>query len=80
MAHGLIRGSFVPDVQTQELRGLLRTRKQYVRERSSRIQHLQKTLEDANIKLDSIQNTAGSLDRGLAQHNVLYVTLNLSHF
>jgi len=65
MAHGLIRGSFVPDVQTQELRGLLRTRKQYVRERSSRIQHLQKTLEDANIKLDSIQNTAGSLDRAL---------------
>jgi transposase len=35
MAHGLIRGSFVPDVQTQELRGLLRTRKQFVRERSS---------------------------------------------
>ena len=24
MAHGLIRGSFVPDAQTQELRGLLR--------------------------------------------------------
>src|SRR6516165_4358338 len=27
MAHGLIRGSFVPDIQTQELRGLLRTNK-----------------------------------------------------
>src|SRR6266478_5770901 len=54
MAHGLIRGSFVPDVQTQELRGLLRTRKQFVRERSSHIQRLQKTLEDANIKLDSV--------------------------
>ena len=54
MAHGLIRGSFVPDAQTQELRALLRTRKQFVRERSSHVQRLQKTLEDANIKLDSV--------------------------
>jgi transposase len=54
MAHGLIRGSFVPDAQTQELRGLLRTRKQFARERSSHVQRLQKTLEDANIKLDSV--------------------------
>jgi transposase len=53
MAHGLIRGSFVPDAHTHELRALLRTRKQFVRERSSHIQRLQKTLEDANIKLDS---------------------------
>ena len=54
MAHGLIRGSFVPDVQRQELRRLLRTRKQFVRERSSHVQRLQKTLEDANIKLDGV--------------------------
>jgi transposase len=54
LAHGLIRGSFVPDAQTQEMRNLLRTRKQLVRERSSHIQRLQKTLEDANIKLDSV--------------------------
>jgi transposase len=54
LAHGLIRGSFVPDAQTQELRGLLRTRKQFVRERSSHVQRLQKTLEDANIKLDGV--------------------------
>jgi len=47
LAHGLIRGSFVPDAQTQEMRGLLRTRKQIVRERTSHIQRLQKTLEDA---------------------------------
>src|SRR6202048_4761759 len=53
MAHGLIRGSFVAGPHTQELRALLRTRKQFVRERSSHIQRLQKTLEDANIKLDS---------------------------
>ena len=54
LAHGLIRGSFVPDQQTQEMRSLLRTRKQLVRERRSHVQRLQKTLEDANIKLDSV--------------------------
>ena len=53
LAHGLIRSSFVPDGQTQEMRTLLRTRKQLVRECSRHVQRLQKTLEDANIKLDS---------------------------
>jgi transposase len=54
LAHGLIRASFVPDTQTQELRTLLRTRKQLVREKASHILRVQKTLEDANIKLDSV--------------------------
>jgi transposase len=54
LAHGLIRASFVPDTQTQEQRGLLRTRKQLTRERTSHVQRLQKTLEAANIKLDSV--------------------------
>jgi len=54
LAHGLIRASFVPDTQTQELRALMRTRKQLVREAASHIQRVQKTLEDANIKLDSV--------------------------
>jgi transposase len=54
LAHGLIRGSFVPDATTQEMRNLMRTRKQLVRERSSHVQRLQKTLEDANIKLASV--------------------------
>jgi transposase len=54
MAHGLIRSSFVPDEPTQEMRDLLRTRKQLVRERSRHVQRLQKTLEDANVKLDSV--------------------------
>jgi transposase len=54
LAHGLVRGSFVPDQQTQEMRDLLRSRKQFVRERTSHVQRLQKTLEDANIKLDSV--------------------------
>ncbi len=54
LAHGLIRASFVPDEPTQQMRDLLRTRKQMMRERSSHIQRIQKTLEDANIKLDSV--------------------------
>ena len=54
LAHGLIRPSFVPDPQTQEMRTFLRTRKQFVREKSSHILRIQKTLEDANIKLDSV--------------------------
>jgi transposase len=54
MAHGLIRASFVPDEPTQQMRDLLRTRKQMVRERSAHTQRIQKTLEDANIKLDLV--------------------------
>jgi transposase len=54
MAHGLIKASFVPDEPTQQMRDLLRTRKQFVRQRSSHTLRLQKTLEDANIKLDSV--------------------------
>jgi transposase len=54
MAHGLIRASFVPDEPTQQMRDLLRTRKQMVRERSAHIQRIQRTLEDANIKLDLV--------------------------
>jgi transposase len=53
VACGLIRASFVPDEQQQNLRSLLRTRKQVTREQTRHIQRLQKTLEEANIKLDS---------------------------
>jgi transposase len=53
LAHGLIRASFVPDGQTQELRALLRTRKQFVRERTRHTQRIHKTLEDANIKIEA---------------------------
>lgn len=54
MAHGLIRGSFVPDEPIQELRDLTRTRKQLMHERSRYVQRLQKILEDANVKLASV--------------------------
>src|SRR5918997_273376 len=54
LAHGLVRASFVPDGRTQAMRALLRTRKQLVREQASHVQRLQKTLEDANLKLASV--------------------------
>jgi transposase len=53
LAHGLIRSSFVPPREVSELRTLLRTRKQLVREHASHVQRVQKTLEDANIKIAS---------------------------
>ena len=54
LAHGLVRASFVPEPAIQQLRGLLRTRKQLVREKASHVQRLQKTLEEANIKIESV--------------------------
>jgi hypothetical protein len=56
LAHGLLRVSFVPDLQTQEMRTLLRSRKQLVREQSSHVLRVQRTLEDGNIKLGSNQS------------------------
>lgn len=54
LAHGLIRGSFVPPEPIQELRDLTRTRKQLVAERTQHVQRIQKVLEDANVKLSSV--------------------------
>ncbi len=54
LAHGLIRSSFVPPTRIQELRDLTRTRKQLVREVSQHTMRIQKTLEDANIKVASV--------------------------
>jgi len=54
LAHGLIRGSFVPEASIQDLRALTRTRKQFVREKVGHVQRIQKTLEDGNIKIASV--------------------------
>jgi transposase len=54
LAHGLIRASFVPPAPIQELRDLTRTRTQLSREVAQHVQRIQKTLEDANIKLVSL--------------------------
>lgn len=68
LAHGLIRASFVPPREVAELRTLLRTRKQLVREHASHVQRVQKTLEDANIKLTSaISDIMGKSGRAMIE-------------
>ena len=54
VACGLIRASFVPDEPLQQLRALMRTRKQFTREQTRHVQRIQKTLEEANIKLSAV--------------------------
>ena len=54
LACGLLRASFVPEPEIQELRSFLRARKQLIRQQSSHILRIQKTLEEANIKLASV--------------------------
>ena len=54
LAHGLISASFVPPTTIQELRHLTRDRVQFEREQTRHIQRIQKTLQDANIKIDSV--------------------------
>jgi transposase len=54
LEHGLLRGSFVPPASIRELRDLIRYRKRLVQAHGSEGQRIQKTLEDAAIKLDSV--------------------------
>ncbi len=54
LEHGLLRGSFVPPLAIRELRDLTRYRKRLVQAHTSECQRIQKTLEDAGIKLDSV--------------------------
>jgi transposase len=65
-AHGLIRASFVPEQPIQELRSLMRTRKQLMRETSRHVQRLQKTLEEANVKLtETVSDIVGQSGRAI---------------
>ena len=54
LAHGLVRGSFVPPKDQQERRELTRTRRQLIREQVQHKQRIQKVLEVCNIKLASV--------------------------
>ena len=51
---GLLRGSFVPPAEIAKLRDLTRYRTKIVGERVRETQRIQKLLEDAGIKLDSV--------------------------
>jgi transposase len=54
LEHGLLRGSFVPPATIRELRDLTRYRKRLIQAHTAECQRIQKTLEDAGIKLDSV--------------------------
>src|SRR5215217_6141566 len=54
LEHGLLRGSFVPPAAIRELRDLTRYRKRLIQAHTAEVQRVQKTLEDAGIKLDSV--------------------------
>jgi transposase len=58
LQHGLVRGSFVPDRSTRELRDLNRQRVALIGERNRVANRVQKVLEDANIKLASVASDA----------------------
>jgi transposase len=54
LQHGLLHPSFVPPAPQRELRELTRYRMSLSEERARLINRLQKTLEDANLKLASV--------------------------
>jgi transposase len=54
LEHGLLRSSFVPPPEIRQLRDVTRYRKRLIQDHSSECQRIQKTLEDAGIKLDSV--------------------------
>jgi transposase len=54
LEHGLLRGSFGPPAAIRELRDLTRYRKRLIQAHGAEVQRVQKTLEDAGIKLDSV--------------------------
>lgn len=54
LEHGLLGASFVPPAEIRELRDLTRYRKRLIQTHTSEQQRVQKILEDAGIKLDSV--------------------------
>ena len=57
LEHGLLRGSFVPPPAIRELRDLTRYRKRLIQSHTSEGQRIEKTLEDAGIKLGSVASS-----------------------
>lgn len=54
LEHGLLRSSFVPPPDIRRLRDLTRYRKRLIQTHTAECQRVQKALEDAGIKLDSV--------------------------
>ena len=68
LEHGLLRASFVPPPAIRELRDLTRYRKRLVQNHSAECQRIQKTLEDAGIKLDSVASDVLGVSGRLMLH------------
>ena len=63
---GLLKASFIPPLGQRELRELTRHRTNFVRERATLVNRVQKTLESANIKLASVaSNVVGVSGRAM---------------
>jgi transposase len=54
LAHGLLKGSFIPPKPIRDLRDLTRYRKSLIDERTREVNRLHKLLESANIKLSVV--------------------------
>jgi transposase len=54
LRHGLVRASFIPPLAQRDLRDLTRQRTNLVQERAQVVNHLQKVLEWANLKLAAV--------------------------
>lgn len=54
LRHGLLKPSYIPSREQRELREITRYRKSLIEERCRETNRLQKILEGANIKLDSV--------------------------
>jgi transposase len=68
LAHGLIRGSFVPPAEIVALRELTRTRKQFVREVARHTLRIQKILDVANLKITGlITDVLGTSGRAIVK-------------
>lgn len=69
LQHGLLKASFIPDVEQRDLRDLTRYRTKLIQARSSEINRVQKVLEAANIKLGSVaSNVLGVSGRDMLEH------------
>jgi len=69
LQHGLLQPSYIPDKEQRELRELVRYRKSLVGERTRELNHLQKMLEGANIKLSgTVSDINGRSARNILEY------------
>jgi transposase len=73
--HGLVRESFVPPRPQRELRDLVRYRKAKIQERGREVQRVEKTLQDAGIKLSSVASEV----LGVSARRMLDALISATH-